>query len=119
LSGSAEYAYFPGEKVTVDCQGRSGGWLVVLGLPPVEEWDAVMVSRWNKFQNDVRNDVDYQMGKEAMLEAIEANEWWKDGASQYNYIDTDKGTLCLADVRAEVEKFIQEKFGLTLEEVCS
>lgn len=47
LYGSPEYSYFPGynNRLMVYSAGRSGGWLIVQGLPPVEEWDAVMVAR--------------------------------------------------------------------------
>jgi hypothetical protein len=106
-------AYFR-EKVEVYSEGRSGSWLVVHGLPPVEEWDAVMVSRWAKFENDVLADVEYRMSKQVMLEGIEANQWWKVGSSQYNFVG--KGT-CLADVRQDVNEYSVKTHGLTLKEV--
>jgi len=112
LHGSPEYAYFPGEKVRVYGAGRMGGWLIVQGLPPVEEWDAIMVARWNKFQKAVKEDVKYKMGKDVLLEDIEANQWYKPGSSQYNFADTDKGTVCLADVRKDVAEYAVNKFGL-------
>ena len=118
LTGSSEYAYFPGERVEVYSEGRSAGWLVVHGLPPVEDWDAIMVSRWAKFQKDVLADVHHRLHKETMLEDIEANEWWKERSSRYNFSETDKGNVCLADVRAEVNEITLEKFGLTLHQVA-
>jgi len=112
LSGSKEYAYFPGHDVTVHCEGRSGGWLIVNGLPEVCEWDAILVSRWNKFQKAVKDDVAYRMGKDVLLEDIAANEWHKPHSSKYNFCETDKGTMCLADVRTDVIAYAQEKFGV-------
>ena len=39
-----------GEGITVSREGRSGGWAVVEGLPEIEEWDAVRVAKWRKFE---------------------------------------------------------------------
>lgn len=38
-----------GASVKVEARGRSGGHLVVRGLPDVAEWDAIAVSRWSRF----------------------------------------------------------------------
>lgn len=43
--------------------GRSGGWLVVTGLPDVEAWDAIDLARWACFQKEIEatvDDLDYQ-----------------------------------------------------------
>jgi hypothetical protein len=40
--------------VQVYSAGRSGGWLVVSGLPDVESWDAIALGRWVKFEEEVR-----------------------------------------------------------------
>jgi hypothetical protein len=119
LTGSAEYAYFPGDKPRVYSAGRSGGWLIVQGLAPVEDWDAVMVARWAKFEKAVKADIKYRMSKDALLEGIESNSWWKEHSSQYNHVDGKDGTLCLADIRAEVDKYVAENYGLSLAEVCN
>lgn len=42
-----------GDGVTVFAAGRSSGWLYVTGLPDVETWDAIQVSRWSLFANDI------------------------------------------------------------------
>ena len=113
LSGSPEYAYFPGYKVMVYSAGRSGGWLIVQGLPPVEEWDAVLVGRWYKFQRDVLADVKYRTSAEPLMEGIEANRWAEEHAtSRFNFADTDRGTVCLADVKKDVSEYSMKKFGL-------
>lgn len=118
LSGDPQYAYFPGQHPRAYSVGRSSGWLIVQGLPPVEEWDAVMVSRWNKFQLAVLDDVKYRMSKEVLLEGIEANQWYKERSSQYNFTDTGNGkSVCLADVRADVNDYAVKTHGLTLERV--
>lgn len=112
LYGSPEYDYFPGYKVRVDCQGRSGGWLVVQGLPPVEDWDAVMVARWNKFQKAVKEDVAYKTSKEPLMEGIEANNWALPHAEQYNFFEkSDGSSVCIAEVKADVIAYAQEKHG--------
>lgn len=113
LTGSPEYAYFPHEKVTVECQGRSGGWLVVKGLPPVEEWDAVMVSRWAKFQRHVLADMEFHISKEALLEAINMNQWWKEHSEPYNFYEkSNRESVCMADVKADVIAYALDKWGI-------
>lgn len=51
---------------TVKCwtAGRSGGWLVVEGLPDVDTWDAIMLGKWARFAKMARalaDDVPYLM----------------------------------------------------------
>lgn len=53
---------FP-QSVDVWSDGRSGGWLVVDGLPDVEDWDAIQLGYWSKFVRGVQailDDLDYQ-----------------------------------------------------------
>jgi hypothetical protein len=50
--------------VKVSREGRSGGWAVVTGLPNLEDWDAVQLAKWRKFERYaklVASDVPYQM----------------------------------------------------------
>lgn len=42
-----------GQEIECYQQGRSGGWFVVEGLPDVETWDALMVSKWAKLVKEV------------------------------------------------------------------
>lgn len=39
-----------GKEAKVYSEGRSGGWAVVHGLPDVASWDALMVSKWARFE---------------------------------------------------------------------
>ena len=39
-------------------EGRSGGWLVVDGLPAWESWPAPLVAKWGKFERITRQYVD-------------------------------------------------------------
>lgn len=55
-------------------EGRSGGWLVVFGLPDVDEWDAVLLAKWRKFEKWVRSAVDAFPETVAMLVAINRYE---------------------------------------------
>lgn len=112
-NGLSDNAYFPGHDVTVHCEGRSGGWLIVNGLPEIDEWDAILVTCWNKFQKDVKADVDYRMGKDTLLEDIDANKWHLEGASEFNFCDVpDKGTVCLAEVVQDVRAYAKRTHGL-------
>ena len=47
LQAAAEDIF--GDRAKVYSEGRSGGWASVHGLPPVESWDAIDVSRWARF----------------------------------------------------------------------
>lgn len=88
-------------------EGRSGGWLVVDGLPDIDSWDAILVSKWGRFEKSVRAEVDYRLSWDVIREDIEANEWAKPYAEQYNFIDTPKGTVCVADIEAAAAKAAQ------------
>jgi hypothetical protein len=73
---SDDDAIFPAAqygRVTMGQEGRSGGWAVVYGLPDIEEWDAVLLARWRKFERvakDIAASVPLQM-----LSSIYINEW--------------------------------------------
>jgi hypothetical protein len=64
-----------GKGIKIYSEGRSGGWLVVEGLPDVETWNAVRVAKWAKFAKAVRADVDYRASLAAAVEMIDANDW--------------------------------------------
>lgn len=98
LHGSPEYAYFPGYDVTVNCGGRSGGWLEVEGLPDIDDWDAVMLGRWRRFEIAVLGDVAYRTGWESIRDDIGANSWAEDKAERYNYMDTPAGVRKVSDL---------------------
>src|SRR5260221_11426319 len=38
-----------GASAKVYSTGRQGGWAVVEGLPDIESWDAIMLSKWSRF----------------------------------------------------------------------
>jgi hypothetical protein len=40
---------FPNRSVKVWSAGRSGGWLVVNGLPDVADWDAIQLGQWRQY----------------------------------------------------------------------
>lgn len=83
-------------------EGRSGGWLTVHGLPQVEFWDATMVSRWARLATWCRNEIADLLAENSLIEEIEANQWHKEGAEKYNFIDGKDGAIvCLADLKAQ------------------
>jgi hypothetical protein len=67
-----------GAGVTVDQEGRSGGWAVVRGLPDVETWDAIMVSRWARFARWARANADAIPEVMVSLAYINNWEWHKE-----------------------------------------
>ena len=57
-SDAAGDRLFPDHDVRIEQDGRSGGWLVVKGLPDLEDWDAVLLGRWRKFERIARDIAD-------------------------------------------------------------
>jgi hypothetical protein len=58
-------------------EGRSGGWAVVSGLPELEDWDAVQLAKWRKFEKRARSiaaDIPYQLVQSIYLNAWEAEQ---------------------------------------------
>jgi len=93
---------FPGAEMY--SEGRGAGWLTIHGLPDVESWDAIAVSKWARLAKWCRVEIEYLCSPAAVLDAIAANEWAKPGAEQYNFIDTKDGqTLCIADLKAQAK----------------
>ncbi len=104
--------YFPGYYAKAYCAGRSGGWLEVHNLSEVVDWDAVALMRWYRFQRDVLRDVAFYTSKELLMETIEANEYYKEGSTEYNFFETPEGeTVCLADARKDIRDYSEEKYG--------
>lgn len=110
LLGQAEAERLAGKPgpYEVYSEGRSGGWLVVHGLPDIESWDAVMLGRWAKFAKLIRQDVEHRTSFESIRDDIEANEWLKPHAEKYNFIERDGKTECIADLKARA---IEAGFG--------
>jgi hypothetical protein len=70
---SAEDSLFPDDRVTLHRAGHSGGWIEVEGLPDIEEWDAVRLARWRRFERiarDIADGIPIQM-----LSLIEINDY--------------------------------------------
>lgn len=47
-----------GPTVKVYAEGRSSGWCVVDGLPPVSTWDAILLAKWRRFEKWAGQQVD-------------------------------------------------------------
>lgn len=91
--------------VHVYSEGRSSGWLVVDGLEPFESWDAVYLGSWATFVKLVKDNLDYHVNGEGMLETIEAQEWYKPHSEACNFVEGEDGqTRCVADLKAEAIK---------------
>lgn len=98
-----------GSGIKCHCEGRSGGWAVVHGLPPVDEWDAIQLSKWRKFERLTLDAVKDFTSLESLADGIDANEWHKAGSERYNFIERKDGTIaCIADLKAEA---IPKGFG--------
>jgi hypothetical protein len=67
--------YLKSSYDNVYSEGRSGGWLVVHGMAPVDSWDGPKVIRWGNFAKAIRCLADYLSSSEWVFDTIEANEW--------------------------------------------
>lgn len=99
--------YF-GSGVEAFSEGRSEGWLVVSGLPEWESWDAVMLSKWRRFELDVLADVKYRSSEEVVFDDIDANRWAEEGAEEFNFLDAHGKTVCMVDLNAHLRQATQE-----------
>lgn len=62
-----------GTHVTVYSEGRSSGWAIVDGLKDFDDWDAIDLGKWRRFERYARaltDDIPRQM-----IELIYMNEW--------------------------------------------
>jgi hypothetical protein len=74
-------------RLSIEQEGRTGGWLAVGGLPDLEEWDAVLLARWRKFERIAREIADTVPLQALLSIYLNAFEWWadqQDEAAPYN-----------------------------------
>ena len=103
--------YFPGYRLTISQDGRSGGWLVVQGLPDFESWDAIMLARWRRFERIIKQDIAWRCSSDSVIEDIHANHWHKPYSSRFNFFDSPGGPVCIADARAELLAEVESRYG--------
>jgi len=96
--------YYLGAGIKVYSAGRSGGHLIVSDLDPVEDWDAIKVSAWGRFEASILADIAFRSSDAQVEEDIRANRWNEDGAEAYNFFDTKDGkTLCIAELKTQAK----------------
>lgn len=71
LQSDAEEIF--GRGVKVYSAGHSGGWAVVEGLGDVDDWDAVQLAKWRKWERFARDTANYVMSE--ILVSLYLNEW--------------------------------------------
>lgn len=66
-----------GSHVKVYSQGRSGGWLVVQGLKDFDDWNAIDLAKWRKFERWCKGNVPDRSDSwlQEIIYDIEANTW--------------------------------------------
>ncbi len=90
---------FLGADRKVYQEGKSGGWVVVHGLYDIEEWDAIQLMDWYRFQKAIKTEVKWLTSWEQMKESIQSNRWAEEGSQYYNFLDKKDGrTVCMVDV---------------------
>ena len=67
-----------GGTLTITQEGRSGGWLVVEGLPDVEDWTRKQARAWKRFESEIEGQIEYLTAWAQIEELIYANEWAMD-----------------------------------------
>lgn len=83
--------------------GRSSGWLIVTGLKEFEFWDAIDLSKWHSFENQIKSTIKYLCQWENVKTDIEANRWAEDGAEQYNFYQFENGhSECIVDLKNSI-----------------
>jgi len=98
-----------GKGTKVYSVGRSGGWAIVEGLPDIDEWDAIQLSKWRRFEKSLKEEVKYRTSLDVIIEDIEANNWYLVGAEKYNFIDFPDGDFaCIAEMK---QRAIRAGFG--------
>lgn len=89
-----------GKHVEVHSEGRSGGWLIVEGLKSFDEWNAIDLAKWRKFENECKAAVKDLTSFAWCIDIIDANNWCQVGAERYNFIDTKDGkTVCISELK--------------------
>ena len=76
---------FGDKSLKVYSEGRSGGWLVVKGLPDIEYWDAIILGKWRSLEVRLQNEVKYIGKFDHVIDLIEANEW---------HVEPEEGLCC-------------------------
>lgn len=71
LQSDAEEIF--GQGVKVYSEGRSGGWAIVDGLKEFEDWDAVDLAKWRKFERWAKDTA--QTIPESMVELAYINAY--------------------------------------------
>lgn len=95
-----------GEHVRTFSEGRSSGWLTIHGLPEIEEWDATLLSKWNKFAKLVAENIAHLTSSETIIEDIEANRWTEPMSEKYNFYTTKtEKTVCIAEINQMVAQY--------------
>jgi hypothetical protein len=77
---------FSDYSITVQQTGRMGGWLEVEGLPDLEDWDAVLLGKWRKFEKLARTVADDI--PRTVLDSVYVNDFetWKE-SRVYGMVD--------------------------------
>lgn len=95
-------------EIKVYSAGRNSGHLIVGGLPPVDEWNAIEVSAWGRFCRSIQDCIEYHCNSEMIIEDVLENRWNEKGARFGNLIYTESGVVTYPEM---VAKAIAAGFG--------
>jgi len=89
--------------------GKSGGWLVVDGLPDIEDWTADQLKAWDNFEKRMQALLKDVTSVSRVLAMIAENEWYKPGSESHNFIERADGTsVSIPELK---EKAIKDGYG--------
>lgn len=95
-----------GSHVRTFSEGRMGGWLTVHNMPPIEDWDAVLLGKWNKLVKLVESQIKELTTFDSMADDIEANRWVEPMSERFNFFRTTTGNdVCVAEINQAVAKY--------------
>lgn len=87
---------FDGYPVECYTEGRSGGWLVVQGLPDIEDWDAILLAKWRKFHRyviEIKAGFPWSVAWQLYANAYESWREDDDARRAVEYAGTDRAVL--------------------------
>jgi len=116
---------FKRHDVKIEQHGRSGGWLSVEGLPPLEDWDGQLYLEWSEFEHGVKASLNYYTSEACVYETIAANDWAKDDEpveeAKWSAADHARPSLTgqqIAELADKLYVWLQE-FGVEEDEVVN
>lgn len=63
---------------TIFSTSKCKEWLIALGLPPLDKWDAMELNKWRHFSSEISKYLKQQYNKKHILEVVRKRKLWKE-----------------------------------------